>query len=106
MVCRSILAKGRYWYYYFPADATGLDYQYLFERDSMQTAAASLAEIGITEARVAKARKLNEIAIKRKQSLAQMAIAWVLRKGKVSLGVGWSRKSFSYRRQHCSAEQS
>lgn len=46
--------------------------------------AASLAEIGITEARVAKARRLNEIALKRGQSLAQMAIGWVLRNGKVS----------------------
>ncbi len=46
--------------------------------------AARLAEIGITEPRVAKARKLNEIAIKRGQSLAQMAISWVLRNGKVS----------------------
>jgi L-glyceraldehyde 3-phosphate reductase len=46
--------------------------------------AAQLAEIGITEARVAKAKKLNEIAIKREQTLAQMAIAWVLRDGKVS----------------------
>ena len=46
--------------------------------------AASLAEIGITEPRVAKARLLNEIAIKRGQTLAQMAISWVLRNGKVS----------------------
>jgi L-glyceraldehyde 3-phosphate reductase len=46
--------------------------------------AKQLAEIGITEERVAKARKLNEIAVKRGQSLAQMAIAWVLRGGKVS----------------------
>ncbi len=46
--------------------------------------AASLAEIGITEPRVAKAWLLNEIAIKRGQSLAQMAIAWVLRGGKVA----------------------
>jgi L-glyceraldehyde 3-phosphate reductase len=46
--------------------------------------ADSLAEIGITEPRVAKACKLNEIAITRGQSLAQMAIAWVLRNGKVS----------------------
>lgn len=46
--------------------------------------AESLAEIGITEPRVAKARLLNEIAVKRGQSLAQMAIAWVLRNGKVS----------------------
>jgi L-glyceraldehyde 3-phosphate reductase len=45
---------------------------------------AALAEIGITEERVALARKLNEIAKKRKQTLAQMAIAWVLRNGKVT----------------------
>jgi L-glyceraldehyde 3-phosphate reductase len=46
--------------------------------------AKSLAEIGITEERVAKARQLNEIAVKRGQSLAQMAVAWVLRGGRVS----------------------
>ena len=45
---------------------------------------ASLAAIGITEERVTLARKLNEIAKKRKQTLAQMAIAWVLRDGKVT----------------------
>jgi len=45
---------------------------------------AALAEIGITEERVALARKLNEIAKKRNQTLAQMAIAWVLRNGKVT----------------------
>ena len=43
-----------------------------------------LAEIGITEPRVAKARKLNEIAVKRGQSLAQMAVAWVLRDNQVA----------------------
>lgn len=54
--------------------------------------AASFAEIGITEARVAKSRKLNEIAVKRGQSLAQMAIAWVLRGDKVaSVVVGVSK---------------
>jgi L-glyceraldehyde 3-phosphate reductase len=46
--------------------------------------AETLAEIGITEPRVAKARLLNEIALERGQSLAQMAISWVLRGGKVS----------------------
>jgi L-glyceraldehyde 3-phosphate reductase len=46
--------------------------------------AQSLSEIGITEERVAKARMLNEIAIKRGQTLAQMAISWVLRNGKVT----------------------
>lgn len=46
--------------------------------------AKDLAEIGITEARVIKACMLNEIAAKRGQSLAQMAIAWVLREGRVA----------------------
>jgi L-glyceraldehyde 3-phosphate reductase len=56
--------------------------------------AASLAEIGLTEERIAKARKLNEIAIRRKQTLAQMAIAWVLRNEKVtSVLVGADRVS-------------
>ena len=56
--------------------------------------AAALAEIGITEPRVAKARLLNEIAKKREQTLAQMAIAWVLRNGKVaSVLVGADRIS-------------
>jgi L-glyceraldehyde 3-phosphate reductase len=43
-----------------------------------------LAKIGITEELVRKARELNRIAIERGQSLAQMAVAWVLRHGKVS----------------------
>lgn len=46
--------------------------------------AASLAEWGITEERVAKARKLNEIAKARGQKLSQMALAWALRGGKVT----------------------
>ncbi len=46
--------------------------------------ASELAEIGITEERVAKAKKLNEIAENRGQTLAQMAVSWVLRDGKVS----------------------
>lgn len=53
-----------------------------------------LAEIGITEPRVAKARKLNEIAGKRGQTLAQMAIAWTLRGGRItSVLVGADRVS-------------
>jgi L-glyceraldehyde 3-phosphate reductase len=43
-----------------------------------------LAEVGITEERVAKSRLLNEIALKRGQTLAQMALAWVLRGGVVT----------------------
>lgn len=46
--------------------------------------AEELAVIGINEERVAKARMLNEIALKRGQTLAQMAIAWVLRGGRVA----------------------
>lgn len=46
--------------------------------------ADALAEIGITKPRVAKACMLNEIAKKRGQTLAQMAIAWVLRDGKIA----------------------
>lgn len=38
----------------------------------------------ITEEKVNKARLLNEIANKRGQSLAQMALAWVLRGGRVT----------------------
>jgi len=46
--------------------------------------AESLKEIGITEERIAKSKKLNEIAKQRGQTLAQMAIAWTLRGGKVN----------------------
>lgn len=46
--------------------------------------AASLREIGITEERVAKSRKLNQIAQERGQTLAQMALAWALRNGRVT----------------------
>ena len=53
-----------------------------------------LAEIGITEPRVAKARKLNAIAGKRGQTLAQMAVAWTLRGGRItSVLVGANRVS-------------
>jgi L-glyceraldehyde 3-phosphate reductase len=46
--------------------------------------AASLREIGITEERIARSQKLNLIARDRGQSLAQMALAWVLRGGRVT----------------------
>jgi L-glyceraldehyde 3-phosphate reductase len=46
--------------------------------------AASLQEIGITEERIAKSRKLNQIAKERGQTLAQMALAWALRDGRVT----------------------
>ena len=38
----------------------------------------------VTEQKIAKARRLNEIAAKRNQSLAQMAIAWLLKDPRVT----------------------
>lgn len=38
----------------------------------------------VTEQRVSKAKRLNEIAAKRKQSLAQMAIAWLLKDERIT----------------------
>ena len=46
----------------------------------------------VTEERVAKVRKLNEIAEARGQTMAQLAVAWVLRhKGMTSALIGASR---------------
>jgi L-glyceraldehyde 3-phosphate reductase len=46
----------------------------------------------VTEQRVLKARKLNEIALKRNQTLAQMAVAWLLKDPRVtSVLVGVSK---------------
>src|SRR5664280_2099582 len=38
----------------------------------------------VTEQRISKAKRLNEIAVKRNQSLAQMAIAWLLKDPRVT----------------------
>jgi L-glyceraldehyde 3-phosphate reductase len=38
----------------------------------------------VTEQRISKARRLNEIALKRNQSLAQMAIAWLLKDPRIT----------------------
>ena len=38
----------------------------------------------ITEEKISKVRKLNEIALKRNQSLAQMALAWLLKDKRVT----------------------
>jgi L-glyceraldehyde 3-phosphate reductase len=38
----------------------------------------------VTEQKVSKAKRLNEIAAKRKQSLAQMAIAWLLKDQRIT----------------------
>ncbi len=43
-----------------------------------------LRDWGITDERIAKSKKLDEIAKRRGQTLAQMAIAWTLRNGKVT----------------------
>ena len=45
---------------------------------------ASLSEIGITQERIQKSQKLNELAKARGQKLSQMALAWALRGGKVT----------------------
>jgi L-glyceraldehyde 3-phosphate reductase len=48
----------------------------------------------VTEEKIAKVHRLNEIAGKRDQSLAQMALAWVLRGGRVTSAlIGASRVS-------------
>lgn len=53
-----------------------------------------LQESAITEEKLAKIRALNELAAERGQSLAQMALAWILRDGDVtSVLIGASRPS-------------
>lgn len=53
-----------------------------------------LQESAITEEKLAKIRALNELAAQRDQSLAQMALAWILRDGDVtSVLIGASKPS-------------
>lgn len=53
-----------------------------------------LKEKDITPEKIAKIRQLNQMALDRGQSLAQMALAWVLRKGKVTTAlIGASKVS-------------
>ncbi|MGX1193701.1 L-glyceraldehyde 3-phosphate reductase [Metabacillus sp. SLBN-84] len=47
-------------------------------------ATGALQEDRVTEELVGKIKKLNELAAKRGQNLAQMALAWVLREGRVT----------------------
>lgn len=55
-------------------------------------ATPSLKENALTDERLAKIRALNEIAINRNQTLAQLALVWVLREEKVtSVLIGASR---------------
>ncbi|MCC3375575.1 L-glyceraldehyde 3-phosphate reductase [Cohnella sp. REN36] len=57
-------------------------------------ASVFLSESSITPERIAKVRQLNELAQERGQSLAQMALAWVLRGGRVtSVLIGASKVS-------------
>jgi len=50
----------------------------------VRTSGVFLKEDSITVERVAKVKKLNEIAAERGQSLAEMALAWILRDGIVT----------------------
>lgn len=54
----------------------------------------SWVKSGITEDKVAKVKLLNEIAKERGQSMAQLAISWVLRKGRITSAlIGASKAS-------------
>lgn len=54
--------------------------------------AGSLKESALTEEKLAQIRALNEIAAARGQSLAEMALAWILKDGQVtSVLIGASR---------------
>jgi len=60
----------------------------------VETSGVFLKEDDITENKVNIARKLNDIAVERGQSLAQMALTWVLRKNRVTSAlIGASRVS-------------
>jgi L-glyceraldehyde 3-phosphate reductase len=59
-----------------------------------KTTSPFLNEKDVTEDKIAKVRKLNDIAANRGQSLAQMSLSWVLRDGKVTSAlIGASRPS-------------
>ncbi|MDJ1466555.1 L-glyceraldehyde 3-phosphate reductase [Cytophagaceae bacterium DM2B3-1] len=51
---------------------------------SRATRAVSLKPEFITDEKIAKVQRLNELAVKRGQTLAQMALAWVLRDNRVT----------------------
>ncbi len=70
-------------------------YLYGIPEDSrIKTDGRFLKEGSITPERIAKIRALNDIAIERGQTLAQMALAWVLRDGEItSVLIGASRAS-------------
>ena len=64
------------------------------EDSRIRTSGIFLKETNLTEHRLEQIRALNEIALQRGESLAQMALAWVLRRGEVtSVLVGASKPS-------------
>lgn len=64
------------------------------EDSRIRTDGRFLKENAITEETISKIRQLNEIASRREQTLAQMALAWILRDGDItSVLIGASRPS-------------
>lgn len=64
------------------------------EDSRVRTDGRFLTESSITDEKLAEIRALNDIALKRGQTLAQMALAWVLRDGQVtSVLIGASKPS-------------
>ena len=64
------------------------------EDSRVRTDGRFLNEKSLTEKRLTQIRALNELAQKRGQSLAQMALSWILRDGKVtSVLIGASKPS-------------
>jgi L-glyceraldehyde 3-phosphate reductase len=60
--------------------------------DSRATKAVFLKSSDITESKLTQIRALNDLAVRRGQSLAQMALAWVLRDGRMTSAlIGASR---------------
>ena len=61
-------------------------------RSRVRTDGRSLKESALTEEKLAQIRALNEIAAARGQTLAEMALAWILKDGQVtSVLIGASR---------------
>ncbi|MGH6943565.1 MAG: aldo/keto reductase, partial [Geminicoccaceae bacterium] len=60
--------------------------------DSRAAAGGSLRSEHLSEDNLARVRALNEIALRRGQSLAQMAIAWVLRDARVTSALVGARR--------------
>ncbi len=54
------------------------------EDSRVRTSGVFLKESSITEEKICQVRALNEIAMERGESLAQMALAWVMRKEQVT----------------------